>query len=285
MKNTRNLFGIIALAAVIALAMAGCKTDDDPCAHSWGSWAQKTAATCTAAEVEERACALCGEKQTQAGEAALGHLSNSWNWTTYIASTGKVKCTRDANCAGGFAVIGDTGPAGGKIFYVAPTGFPVDGYSGTTGSFAIYTAHYLEVAAADEGSNIKWSDDLGTAIPNVTTFTSNSDAEASFIGNGRKDTRIINDYLFGKESGTAAQVCVAKTTGSYNDWFLPSLGELNLMYIAKDTHGVTGLPGNVWIWSSSQRGAGSAWNQRFDNGNRFFFNKDDGYNVRAIRAF
>jgi len=199
-----------------------------------------------------------------------------------------VACDNGTGTGGGGTTkyaIGDTGPAGGIIFYVSEAGFTVEGYSGATGSFPAYTAHYLEAAPVNEGS-IKWSDDT-TAIPNVTTITSNSDSKASEIGNGRKDTRSINDFLNGKgESGKAAQVCAGKSLGGKTDWFLPSLGELNLMWVAKYTHGFTGLIGTGWFWSSSQYYSGNrAWFQIFPSGSQSDWEKNGGNSVRAIRAF
>ena len=49
------------------------------CAHDFGSWTVKTAATCTAEGTQTRTCSLCGEVQTEA-IAALGH---SYDGVTY----------------------------------------------------------------------------------------------------------------------------------------------------------------------------------------------------------
>jgi len=189
--------------------------------------------------------------------------------------------------------VGDEGPAGGTIFYVAdgkegrPLGFTVQGYSGATGTFPSYKAHYLEAAPANEGSNIKWSDDL-TVIANVTTFNTIADSKVSQIGNGRKDTRIINDFLNEKgEDLTAAQRCATKTvtvgTTTFNDWFLPSIGELNELYKAI---GEPKVPTTGYFWSSSQCSNDRAWLQDLDNGFQYNVNKDNAsVSVRAIRAF
>ena len=187
--------------------------------------------------------------------------------------------------------IGDTGPAGGIIFYVTPAGFKVIGYGNPsdTGYFAEYTAHYLEAASANEGSSIEWGDS-GTLIAVVTTFSSTSDSKASSIGNGRSDTQIIANHLNTNtsETGRAAQVCANKTVtvgGTvFNDWFLPSLGELNEMYKAK---GETGIPTTGYYWSSSENDVNTfAWMQNFVNGNQLGGSKyATTYLVRAVRAF
>ena len=186
--------------------------------------------------------------------------------------------------------IGDTGPGGGIIFYVAdgqadrPLGFTVEGYTGTTGSFASYTAHYLEAAPEDSGT-AQWGAN-GILIPGVTTFTSSSHADYNKIGNGRKDTLTIAAYLTGAylETGIAAQIASAATFGSQNDWFMPSSGELNLLYQQRNLAGIGITSG--WFWSSSQYNANYAWGQNFDSGFRGSNNsKNYGLNVRAVRAF
>ena len=182
--------------------------------------------------------------------------------------------------------LGDTGPGGGTIFYVDPSGFPVEGY-GTNGVdagyFPGYTAYYLEAAPTDSGT-AQWGS-YGTEIIGVTTFTSLSSPLASEKGNGRKDTQIIVAYLTANpETGRAAQLCAAETFGGYNDWFLPSLGELDLLYQNRGAAGITGMDTN-WYWSSSQYSTTNACFQLFNNGAQSNSGKNSTYSVRAVRAF
>jgi len=245
----------------------------DAFGHQYHDW---TEPTCTTTGNSERECINnCGTEDTRdTGYAALGH---DWNWAAH--TSGIRDCQRD-NCTGTVS-IGDTGPAGGKIFYVAPSGFIVQGYSGGAGSFAEYTAYYLEAAPADEGSSFEWGA-YGTLIADVTTFTSLSDSKASLIGNGRRDTRIIVNHLGTTETGRAAQVCASKSSNGFSDWFLPSLGELNEMYKARSHLGISSGD----FWSSSHYGsAGYAWGYHFAINNQNYWNKGfQGY-VRAARAF
>jgi len=183
--------------------------------------------------------------------------------------------------------LGDTGPGGGIIFYVAdglegrPLGFTVEGYNGATGSFASYTAHYLEVAPSDSSSSAKWGGS-DTEISGVTTFLLDSDADAYKIGNGRKDTQIIVAHLAANitEKDRAAQLAAGADFGGKNDWFLPSSGELNLLY----TSGISGITSGRFL-SSSQHNIYYAWNQMFDDGTRNAVFKTFDYAVRAVRAF
>ena len=42
---------------------------------------------------------------------------------------------------------------------------------------------------------------------------------------------------------------------------------------------------SAYYWSSTEYNNGSAWNQLFDNGYQYLYNKNYTYYVRAIRAF
>ena len=203
--------------------------------------------------------------------------THDWNTETGLCS----------GCSDLYYAIGDTGPGGGVIFYLSKAGFPVEGYSGTTGPFAAYTAHYMEAAPANE-INSTWtaSSYNFSLIAGVTTFTSTGDSEASIIGNGRKDTYIVCDDLFLlSESDQATQRCAAKsvTVGSttFTDWFLPSVGELKELFKIDGMYGISLTP---WTWSSSQYYDEWAWN--FNNSTTITrCNKNMMGDVRAIRAF
>ena len=116
--------------------------------------------------------------------------------------------------------VGDKGPGGGIIFYVHPdpAGFTVEGHESFGSS---YPARYLE--AAPEDSGIAYWQNSDTVIIGVTTFTSSSHEDYNKIGNGRKDTLTIVEYLATvSDTGRAAQVAAASAFGGQDDWFLPS---------------------------------------------------------------
>ena len=69
----------------------------------------------------------------------------------------------------------------------------------------------------------------------------------------------------------------------YGDWFLPSKGELNQMYLNKDLIG--GFRSVGFYWSSTEERDVNAWSQLFDHmGQGFSFKGNDNY-VRPVRAF
>ena len=248
-------------------------------------------ATCLVDGTETAICDRdnCTEPHTRTEVGSAGH-----NFDWQVKSFGvEIETCQNAGCdetRGDIRLtleLGDTGEAGGIIFHVAPTGFTVQGYSeGTVATehlnFAEYIAYYLEAAPENE-ANAQWGANL-TLISGVTTFTSSGAAEASMLGNGRKDTYIIATHLNNNTSEIerAAQLCVNKSLNGFTDWFLPSLGELNELYKAK---GHTGVPTSGGFWSLSQFNNSFAWYQSFSNGLQTNSTKNTAYSVRAIRAF
>jgi hypothetical protein len=166
--------------------------------------------------------------------------------------------------------VGDRGPAGGIIFYVNPSA--TDGW------------RYLEAApASTEGTKIAWSSsNAGVRGTNVET------------GMGKQNTQAIVTYsLNSGESCRAAMVCDNLRSGGYDDWFLPSKGELNLMFVYLKEAGIGGFKDD-WYWSSSESGENNgAWVQRFSDGLQegrgnyggYSSHKPNEHLVRAIRQF
>ena len=172
--------------------------------------------------------------------------------------------------------IGDTGPAGGLVFY--DKGFYSNGW------------RYLEVAPADIGSFV-----YGYYRPDKEN--NNVVGTAAAIGSGRCNTERLVKYMdidgkaYSQSSGEAVAEyaswkCLDYSCGGYDDWFLPSRDELNLMYKNLHKQGLGSFAYGNYYWSSSESSAGYAWVQNFgngaldDHGDRF-----NGCRVRPVRAF
>jgi hypothetical protein len=168
--------------------------------------------------------------------------------------------------------IGDTGPGGGIVFY--DKGDNSDGW------------RYMEAApASTEWKDIQWGPNgeiKGTRVE---------------MGAGKKNTRIIvNHAVAAGGNYRAAWLCDSLEYGEYDDWFLPSKAELNLMYLNLKERGLGGFI-TEWYWSSSEGGDNNSWTQGFGRENQINDpyghwsepygqgSKDIGHNVRAIRQF
>jgi len=145
----------------------------------------------------------------------------------------------------------------------------------------------LVCAVSDQSLGIRWYN--GT---NVSTG-----ATALEIGTGQVNTTaIVNVQGVGSY---AAQICNDLSLNNYDDWFLPSIGELQEIYNNKEIINTTCLQNSgtaleetaYWssaYWSSTESSNDSARILRFSDG----YNSPQGFgkginnlNVRAVRAW
>lgn len=82
--------------------------------------------------------------------------------------------------------------------------------------------------------------------------------------------------------GTAVYHCVNFVSGGYDDWYLPSLEELNLIYTNR---GAVGINTSYWYWSSTESDDSYAWMIEMSNGHYNSQNKGNTGKVRAVRNF
>ena len=182
--------------------------------------------------------------------------------------------TFDATESVGAYNIGDIGPGGGRIFYVASTPFDC-------GPTLDSSCTYLEVASTTATTN-PWTDATYIWSGN-TTEEIGANAQGTAIGTGYKNTLAIVRQASGGDAATKAGTISRAYRGPNNlmDWYLPSKDELNQLYLAKTTVGVA--TGDYW--SSTEDGTSDAWRQFFGNGYQGSVNKNNSNSVRPVRAF
>ena len=198
-----------------------------------------------------------------------------------VAST---SVTPVATCAtGGTCVVGNTGPGGGLVFYVA-SNFT------STGSDCNTTCKYLEAAPVGWGNGI-------TVVAGETTGTSTADprlywcsntstlrnaTSKSAIGDGRPNTAT------GTEAGWAACTSGAifqaelYAGGGKTDWHLPSFSELGQMNSQRTLISTT-----LCCYTSSTEVSATLikhYNMS-DGGSGGYGKASAGYYQRPIRAF
>jgi hypothetical protein len=122
--------------------------------------------------------------------------------------------------------IGETGPAGGLIFY---RNLDAEG-----------TWRYLEAAPFDLSGLLKWA-------PNGENITGTSTS----IGSGQQNTESIVGTL-GSANSYAALPTQNYSLGGYSDWYLPSRDELVQMREGLFTLNLGAFTGGASYWSSSQ---------------------------------
>jgi hypothetical protein len=163
--------------------------------------------------------------------------------------------------------IGQQGPGGGVVFMTPST------LGNTTGLFY-------------EAAPSTWSSPSGDPTSAWCSNTSTLLGVASAVtGTGAMDGANKTAVMLGVCTSGAANLADAYTVTVngvvYGDWFLPSKGELNQMYVNKTAIG--GFASGLY-WSSSELVAAFAWVQDFDSGQGNLNKTNAGY-VRPVRAF
>ena len=208
---------------------------------------------------------------------------NFAKWTT--DEEGKYEYTFDSVLEGDITLyaqwnkiykVGDEGPAGGIIFYVADSE-QTSTYTDSSGQKQELKWKYLEVASAE--ATVKGSDKIQWSSSNTGAYGIYETA----IGSGWSNT-----FKLLSVSGAtfpAAQACADYGNGTgYDDWFLPSKDELNKIYENRDVLNTTFKTDKYW--SSSEAASYGAW--RLDcNANKWEneVDRDIAWYVRPIRAF
>lgn len=237
----------------------------------------------------------------------------SWNGSqwTMIGAAGATGAT-------GTGVQGITGPTGaGAQGPDGPTGI---GATGATGSNGISFTHYLGelygggvifyLFADDTGEHGLTAslDDVGSSIVWTTTPYQNSVVPTctgctgcitTSVGAKSDWNGLCNTYSILKQNSNgscAALSCANYNGGSYTDWYLPAVGEINQLYNSLNiVNKVMETDGNgaskeflqeiYWTSTESADYGGYAHHYDNDNGYSLYPDKYRSYYVRCIRRF
>jgi hypothetical protein len=177
---------------------------------------------------------------------------------------------------GGTCAIGDVAPGGGYVFYVSPTVINVATGISSGGIYLATAPQTWSGAAADP--NASW----GCSGTNIS-------GTSYAVGSGAENTRLINAGC--AIAGIASRLAADSSAEGFTDWFIPSIGELNLIRSNLKVNSLSNLNGTNY-WSSSQDSTNpttSAQYQWFTGGSSGPTDKNNSagsnMHVRPIRAF
>jgi len=198
--------------------------------------------------------------------------------------------------------VGQAGPGGGIIFYVASTPF-------ACGPTRAANCTYLEAAPSGwnggaEDPTRSWAQ--ATPVDYQSTTVPGNGATATAIGWGYRNTRAIIAQGNTNTATSAAALTDSHTVTVsgvvYDDWFLPSKDELNQMCkwvrgvawtsdatvctggTLNSGTGAAGFEGRVY-WTSSEIAFASTWGHNFFHGSQSSFSKFGELYIRPVRAF
>lgn len=138
--------------------------------------------------------------------------------------------------------------------------------------------HGLILALTNQSLSQSWSNviqEIGANAQSSWNGASNSNAIVSQTGH----------------TNSAAKLCIDLVSGGQNDWYMPSIQELSLLWnnyftVASSLTQITGAQLlSTYYWSSSEYCADYGWYIDFTNGNTDYNYKTNATNVRAIRSF
>ena len=176
--------------------------------------------------------------------------------TTYDVINASCQCAGTANDTLDIVIGQDY--QGGKVAYI---------FQPEDAGYVAGETHGLIAAAQDLPGTYTWGC-YGITI---------SGADGQAIGTGAQNTLdIVN-----RGCGDAAQACADLVLNGYDDWFLPSLGELEQLYFNRFSIGDFQYQ---TYWSSTEGFSDYAWFFNFFFGANIY--EKQAYNaVRAVRAF
>jgi hypothetical protein len=148
---------------------------------------------------------------------------------------------------------------GGKVAYILQPGDP---------GYVPGEQRGLIAAPFDQGL-LTWGC-FNTLIPG---------ADGIGLGTGNQNT--IDIMAACGTAGIAARICGDLVLNGYDDWYLPSLTELNMLQANRIVIG--GFSTNAY-WSSSEASIVGAWQRHFSAG-QGPYDKFQALNVRAVRSF
>ena len=183
-------------------------------------------------------------------------------------------------CAqGGRCGVGDRGPAGGVVFYVSST---THSWGNVLEAAPLTTSWSGSTALEPLGLSGGWTGPSGRdplAKWGCPEFSIGG-AKARGIGSGAANTRAI--IIGCPSSDTGARIADGLVVGGADDWFLPSIDELDLLYRSREF--LTDLSKRIYM-SSTEADASNAVLAGFNDGGSGYGSKDGLWSVRPIRSF
>jgi len=249
-----NSVTITGIDAATAVTISGAGTPEFRI--NGGSWVTNGAIT-DGQTLELRLTSNAAASTMNSATVTVGTLSDQWDVTT---GTG---CPAT--------------PSSGDEGCDMPDGSIYAGES-PDGNVAMYTT------PADAGQ-FSWNDGTSTWVD--TAMVNCKSAQAS-CDTGEANTSLLVGLGTSPSPApyVAARHCDNLTAHGHSDWYLPARYELAVLRTNRTAIGGFNLTGSNpagWYWSSSERGYGPSWLQRFSDGVQLNGGKSVGLSVRCVR--
>jgi hypothetical protein len=193
---------------------------------------------------------------------------------------GAFSCTLGGDC-----IVGDVGPGGGKVFYVAAGGF-------TCGPLRNATCRYMEIAPTNWNGGTDPQRPWAQSTP--VDYTSTVITLTANLGYGAQNTKAIIDQGNSNPATSAAALAASYSPvvngNTVNDWFLASENEWLQVWNQRTVIGFTASSPGPNYWTSTSPGNQNGRYFMFEGstgpgqGSGFVKSTSNVY-VRPVRAF
>ncbi len=206
-------------------------------------------------------------------EEVVSNLTGLVGGTTYYVrcyATNAMGVTYSSELSFVTLTIGDTGPGGGIIFYD-------DGVSGGMEVGGEFTEVFMQFGCATTSAGAS-SAVLGSGMANTIAIVNFHNNLLNYENN---PGQCSND----NDGSVAALYCYNFVQNEYDDWFLPSIDELLLIYNNLYLNGFGHFLDYYHYLSSTEAGANRVRTVGFMEGNDVEYAKDSVCLVRPVRKF
>jgi hypothetical protein len=163
------------------------------------------------------------------------------------------------SCAGGgTCIVGDTGPGGGTVYYVAPSTF-------ACGPTLAITCKYLEAAPQNWNTYIPEPSSVWSTIT-----TGSISAGGTAIGTGFKNTlAIISKGAGTSPAGERVRAYQGVGPVPVSDWYMASIDEIQVMFQSV---------GSLGFYSYTYASSSEEWDSTFNRYNILYYSQGGGGN-------
>jgi hypothetical protein len=226
-------------------------------------------------------------------------------WATIAATTGSTTANTTTDTltvvgAGGVttSISGDTltitGSGGGSNPFIYEIGQYVSSEGGVIAHRWLSNGPSYPVTSGTEQCYLVVdTQSLTNSAQWASSLVNTNSVDSTYFGFANTAILIILGAPYGITAGTAAVLCDNSTNNGKNDWFLPAIDELSVIWQNRwaINQGLQLVPAGPlsfpFYWSSTEATTGVAWTFDFTTGTASLskLKTDVGVSVRAIRAF
>ncbi|MDD3997292.1 MAG: InlB B-repeat-containing protein, partial [Sphaerochaetaceae bacterium] len=220
---------------------------------------------------------------TRVHHSFLGWYTGENGTGTHVLDSTTVSITFDQTLYAAWELNPYIGPAGGYVFY--DRGFELDGWQYLEAAPAGWSGPAEDSTYFFGYSRITWdsSNLLAGTVAAVGSGKPNTDALVAALGNAP----YVQSGGNLTATNYAAKICsnysIQVDDVVFDDWFLPSKDELDLMYQNLYLKNLGGLSINLY-WSSSEQSSENTWVRLLYDGSQFGNQRSSYLKVRPIRA-